>query len=319
MKHFYKIAVYAVVLAAMLAGCNDNKEKCKTTPFKPVALPSYIYDNTQALKFLSGHFWDNFVNTSKRCLNSVSSIGGTDSISFCNAFVEYANILTACSAPDAELSVNKLVKNLDSLAGIGVRKPLLQVITLAEQIFYDPNSPLLNEEIYLDFLNGIMAAQSLDSLEKMQYSWQHQICMLNRTGTQAADFSFRELTASGTFTDHRLYGIKGEYTLIFFNNPDCNSCSGILEAIIASPLAAAVKQGKLKILAMYIDEDLTAWHNNRSKYPKEWIYAHDPELVLRDNNIYGLRAIPSLYLLDKDKKVILKDAPVGKVIEYMTF
>ena len=77
-----------------------------------------------------------------------------------------------------------------------------------------------------------------------------------------------------------------------------------------------VKRGELKVLAMYIDEDLTAWRENSGKYPNEWIYAYDHNLVLRDNNIYGLRAIPSLYLLDKEKRVILKDAPVGDIISY---
>ena len=36
-----------------------------------------------------------------------------------------------------------------------------------------------------------------------------------------------------------------------------------------------------------------------------------------ENELYGLRAIPSLYLLDKEKRVILKDAPVEIVIEYL--
>ena len=87
--------------------------------------------------------------------------------------------------------------------------------------------------------------------------------------------------------------------------------------IKGSPLAGLIQEGKLEVLAMYIDEDLSAWRNNREKYPKEWIYAHDGELILRDNGIYGLRAIPSLYLLDKEKRVILKDAPVEKVISYL--
>ena len=139
------------------------------------------------------------------------------------------------------------------------------------------------------------------------------ICSLNRTGTPAADFVYEQ--AGGK--RGKLYGIKGDYTLVFFNNPGCNACGQILEMIVNSPVAQMVAGGKVKVLAMYIDEDLKAWKENCSKFPKSWIYAHDPNMVLRDNNIYGLRAIPSLYLLDKEKRVILKDAPVEKVISYL--
>ena len=39
----------------------------------------------------------------------------------------------------------------------------------------------------------------------------------------------------------------------------------------------------------------------------------DPDFVLKNNEIYNIRAIPSLYLLDKDKTVILKDAVQDKL------
>jgi hypothetical protein len=48
--------------------------------------------------------------------------------------------------------------------------------------------------------------------------------------------------------------------------------------------------------------------------PAEWIQGRD-EYGLYKNNVYDLRAIPSLYLLDKDKKVLLKDCTDLKEIE----
>ena len=43
-------------------------------------------------------------------------------------------------------------------------------------------------------------------------------------------------------------------------------------------------------------------------YPKEWYNGFDPDLVIRNDKVYNVRAIPSLYLLASDKTVILKDA-----------
>ena len=63
----------------------------------------------------------------------------------------------------------------------------------------------------------------------------------------------------------------------------------------------------------YIDEDIQAWRSYMPVYPEEWYNGFDPDFVLRENDIYAVRAIPSLYLLDAEKRVILKDAPENKV------
>jgi hypothetical protein len=40
--------------------------------------------------------------------------------------------------------------------------------------------------------------------------------------------------------------------------------------------------------------------------------------VIRTENLYSVRAIPSLYLLDKEKRVIMKDAPEDRVFSYLS-
>ena len=323
----FPIALSAIVL---FAGCNgsNNSSKNQTAPveFPQVQMPSYINDNAQAVSYMARNYWDKFFALESGTGADLSgTVRGVDSISFEKAFGMYAQLLVMAKPKDMEVSVRELFANLDSLALQGERKPLLSVMSRAEHYFYDPNSPVLSEEIYLRVLNGILAAKSLSELDKMQYEYQYRICSLNRVGTPAANFAFRELNgrnasagavAFGRYVEKSLYDINARYTLIFFNNPDCNACAEILDAIKNSPLEELVKSGDLKVLAMYIDEDLTAWRENSGKYPGEWIYAYDHNLILRDNNIYGLRAIPSLYLLDKEKRVLLKDAPVGDIISY---
>ena len=50
-------------------------------------------------------------------------------------------------------------------------------------------------------------------------------------------------------------------------------------------------------------------------YPEQWYNGFDPDLVIRGETLYNVRAIPSLYLLDHEKRVILKDAPENRVFE----
>ncbi len=310
----YTLIALCAVMAFTL-GCK-RKQECKAVAFPMVNVPAYIIDGEQGANYLARNFWNEFFKIADPCNGVKGAVHGVDSISFLRAFGMYAQLVSMTGAQVVESSVANLFANLDSLALSGEKKPLLKIMQLMEHFFYDPNSPVLDEEMYLRALNGILAAKSLTDLDKMQYMYQQNICSLNRQGTQAADFKYRQMLSNGKYKEGTLYGIKGDYTLLFFNNPDCNACGQILQAILDSPLLDLVKGDKLKVLAMYIDENLEAWERNRSKFPKEWIYAHDQQMVLRDNNIYGLRAIPSMYLLDKEKRVILKDAPVEKVISY---
>jgi hypothetical protein len=82
-------------------------------------------------------------------------------------------------------------------------------------------------------------------------------------------------------------------------------------------ISSLVDKGVVEVLNIYIDEDIQAWRSYMPVYPQEWYNGFDPDFVLRSNEIYAVRAIPSLYLLDHEKRVILKDAPENKVFNYL--
>lgn len=128
--------------------------------------------------------------------------------------------------------------------------------------------------------------------------------------------STRSKGSNGTAVKGTLYGIKSEYTLIYFNNPECHDCGRVHGYLVASKVFTTMLQsGRLKLLALYPDEDLGAWTRHKDEYPSSWIAARYAKKV--DREYYHLPAIPSLYLLDINKKVLLKDATVEAVEEYL--
>jgi hypothetical protein len=80
-------------------------------------------------------------------------------------------------------------------------------------------------------------------------------------------------------------------------------------------ISEMVKTGDLKILAMYTDQDEKLWLDSLKSYPAKWIAGRDENEYLYKNKVYDLRAIPTIYLLDKQKKVLLKDVTSVKEIE----
>lgn len=77
-------------------------------------------------------------------------------------------------------------------------------------------------------------------------------------------------------------------------------------------LKQAVETGYLTVLAIYTEGNLEVWKHTLDKLPEEWIVGCDRE-VIKEHTLYDLKAMPSLYLLDADKIVLLKDASYNKI------
>ena len=51
--------------------------------------------------------------------------------------------------------------------------------------------------------------------------------------------------------------------------------------------------------------------------PSHWLSGYDPDGVIRADNIYYVRAIPSVYLLDGEKRILMKDADPHAAAAYI--
>ena len=74
-----------------------------------------------------------------------------------------------------------------------------------------------------------------------------------------------------------------------------------------------IEQRRLTILAIYPDKELDEWHKH--SLPATWIDAYDKGCQIEEQRLYDLRAIPSLYLLDARKRVLVKDSTSVAEIE----
>ncbi len=81
-------------------------------------------------------------------------------------------------------------------------------------------------------------------------------------------------------------------------------------------LKELIKNKQIKILTIYPDEDLTLWKKHLNKLSTEWINGYDKGQILTLKNLYDLSTIPSFYLLDKEKKVLLKDADWKEIVHF---
>jgi hypothetical protein len=68
---------------------------------------------------------------------------------------------------------------------------------------------------------------------------------------------------------------------------------------------------------VYIDEDISAWKAYEPVYPRTWVTGYEFAGIIREEQIYDVRAIPSLYLLDREYRIVMKDAPTERVLAFL--
>ncbi|MDE5871297.1 MAG: DUF5106 domain-containing protein, partial [Muribaculaceae bacterium] len=89
--------------------------------------------------------------------------------------------------------------------------------------------------------------------------------------------------------------------------PECPHCPAILQKIARDPkVNAAINANALKVLAIYAEGKRDVWEKTKSEMPSKWTVGYDLSDIL-DNDLYDLPAMPIVYLLDGEKRVIIKD------------
>ena len=179
-------------------------------------------------------------------------------------------------------------------------------LLLADKYLHDPNSPYRNDERYLLFLQYAATHQLADYTTNPRYQKHYTMVQKNRVGHKATDFPYT--TQAGE--KGRLYQLQSRYILLFFHDPDCDECQYVKKQL-ENQHAHFAQKGVL-VVAVYIDDEVEVWR--KAHYPSAWLSVYAPEIDKQD--LYDIKALPTLYLLDTQKRVILKDAQIDKVVSY---
>ncbi len=267
--------------------------------FTMPAVPGTLTDPASRADFAALHWWD--------CVSlddAAAMATGADSTSIERALVDWLFMLQNSTGEGfgkaMDLFIEKTANNKDMY---------YHLTGLMDKYLSDPDSSMRNEELYDRILVRLEASPWLEEYERIIPRSTRQRLAMNRPGTLAADFAYETPAGKRSL----LSAIRADYTLVYFYNPECDDCRAVCKKMEYSPVITAMSgEGSLKILAMYPDEDISIWKESRGEIPAGWIDARDPRGEVK-HRLYDIRSIPALYLLDRDKTVMLKDASVDKI------
>jgi len=310
MKKFWTgIAGMAMVVMVACGNAGQKAEtvKPKTEQQQPkkrgFQLPEVpVMLNTPELRmaYVVEHYWDHFDfrDTAYIHLPDITE----------QATVNYMDLLQRIPQDEA-------LKALEALAGKAAVEPRMMghLWEVISRYWHDPNSPMRNEDMFILLCKGVERTPQVEGYLRDRAAYLRTLAEKNRPGMKAADFVYT--LESGK--QGRMHDLKAEYTLLFFYNPDCHTCADIKQAMLQSlRLKDMVGSGRMKVLTLYPDEDVALWREHLHEMSDEWINGYDQGQVLTMEQRYDLSAIPSFYLLDKDKKVLLKDADWRQILHF---
>ena len=134
---------------------------------------------------------------------------------------------------------------------------------------------------------------------------------LNPIGSVATDLELTGL--SGKII--RLSEVKARRIILYFFNPECEACHSITEKLNLT--WQKYKDQGIEVFAVYIDRKSDVWKQFISSKELKWIHVWDPTGEEQIEKKYDIYALPMIYLLDQNKKIIAIDVPVEKLEEFL--
>lgn len=255
--------------------------------------PDTIQDRQSRIDYMVEHFWNEQTIADTTCFQKPKLL------------LDYLYLLRQTDNKD--INIQRFVSLMCKQ-----ERTFSMILYWLDNILYDSSSPHYNENLYSSLMNAVIISDA-DSVIKMIPRQRMEMINKNQVGKQANDFSF--VTKEGD--TNCLYKVEAQLLLLLFNNPDCSLCHQAEKSIAQNELLQSLlNSGRLKLLAITPDADYEEWMNHT--YPSNWLVGYDKEKVIYEQRLYDIQRLPCLYLLDKDKRVLLKEADYERLCKYLS-
>ena len=278
--------------------------QARVFPFPEI--PATLTEPEARKSYLLTHYWEQFDFADTTLMNNrdVTEQG----------FVNFIALLLDGTTSE-ELARESLA---NWCAGFVGKEHARQVLTqTADDYLFNPNSPFYNEGLYGMYLEALLGKLPQTDAMRSAYRFKLELVKRNNVGDKATDFTYYQ--PDGMRRTLATTPVKNDRLLLMFYDPECESCHEVLLQMAAdTALEEAVQTGKLSVLAVYTEGNEEAWRKALPDMPGGWTVGTDREAV-KTGALYDLKAMPSLYLLDGSKTVLLKDAAYEKIRATLVF
>jgi thiol-disulfide isomerase/thioredoxin len=270
----------------------------------PVALqnPKTRADSMAQYRYGKDHYWDNFDFMDGRLVrtpifeNKLKAYLNNWVVPDSDSLIYEMNWMMALGRNDPEMS--------RYLIGYFIDNYMYPKIMGQDKVF------LHAYERYV--ANNNPATSWLNANQRKTITERAYMVMANQLGAPAYDMALVDTLGE----IRKLYDIESEYTVINFWDPNCGKCREDMPKL-DTLYNGSWKAKNVQVYAVMVNEEaINEWKTFIRKTGKGWVHVHqtkemrDAEEKAQQANfrqLYDMRSTPTLFLLDKDKRIVAKN------------
>jgi len=283
-----------ILLFVVLYSCNQTSNKSYSN--KESIIDSVVNSNNADSVLLN--YWKGFDFTNYQQA-TLPENGEQKFVDFINIFPNSNNLV-----------ISQSIDNLYEYASTNlyVQKYFEE---LSKRYLYDVNSPFYNENYFILFLQCFLKSKTIADESKIRYKILLEIANKNKVGELATDFTYFANNKT-----YNLYNIKNSFLVLFFYEVGCSYCEESIRILSTNTEFNNLLNSNVSMMAIYPDGDKDLWNKYKEHIPVNWINGIDLKKNIINNGLYDLKASPTIYLLDENKRVILKDTSIEELLQY---
>ena len=110
---------------------------------------------------------------------------------------------------------------------------------------------------------------------------------------------------------------KGRLTILVFFDPDCGACRQAIFGLKHSSLVKQlIEEEVLQVMTVHVGYEERLWRNMLGDMPETWMKTTTTAEML-DGKCYDLSTMPALYLLDADRKIMMRSSYAENLTEVL--
>jgi thiol-disulfide isomerase/thioredoxin len=271
----------------------------------PIDIPKFTipigYKNPDSIRWVMNynynkdHFFDNIDLNDERLIRTPLLYSRLDSF-FTNVLIQ---------SPDTiNKEIDKLIKKCSSNYKMFqfVSVYLFNHFRESEIMGHDAVMVKIADDIYLSGKADWVTREFKDDLRK-----QIDLIRPNLIGKKAENMVMDSY--KGIFVS--LYDVEKDFTVLYFWEPNCGHCQEAtpkLKAYYDKP-----KDYSLEVFAVCTTSDKEKWTKYIEDNKLTWINGWDPKRISHFDFYYNVQSTPTIYILDKNKKIIAKKLAVEEI------
>jgi len=271
----------------------------------PIDIPKFTipigYKNPDSIRWVlnynynKDHFFDNIDLNDERLIRTPLLYSRLDSF-FTNVLIQSPDTINK----EIDKLINKCSSNYKMFQFVSVY--LFNHFRESEIMGHDAVMVKIADDIYLSGKADWVTREFKDDLRK-----QIDLIRPNLIGKKAENMVMDSY--KGIFVS--LYDVEKDFTVLYFWEPNCGHCQEAtpkLKAYYDKP-----KDYSLEVFAVCTTADKEKWTKYIEDNKITWINGWDPKRISHFDFYYNVQSTPTIYVLDKNKKIIAKKLAVEEI------